>query len=212
MLGRLYLTMDFSIPINSDLCKAYMDRFTPDYLSVTVIRAHLGDSYNTDFVYEWRGQAQSYSVSTDWFTIQTVSTLQAKILGVTSTVFYQYGCNNLVYDSICKANKAAHTVSATVTRIDNVDIRVNSMVYPDGELALGIMQVDRTLEERSIVSNVSGRLVVSYPFLDIKVGDTVKLIQGCDNKMVTCVGRFNNVTNFTGFRFIPTDNPMGGRS
>lgn len=204
-------TMDFSMPADCVLAEHYMDRYTPDYLHIKVMRAHEGDAVNTDFSIEWQGQASAYSVSDNWFTVQTVSILQAKILGACSTAYYQYACNHIVYDELCKASKAAHTVSVTVTHIDNVVITVNTAGYPSGELQLGTMRLDRTEEERSIVSNVGRVITVSYPFLDLKVGDIVKLVKGCDNRMTTCVSRFDNVRNFGGFRFIPVDNPMGGR-
>lgn len=203
-------TMDFSIPADGPLAAAYMNRYTPDYLNIKVMRAHLGDSFNTDFTVEWQGQAATYSVEGDWFVISTTSILQSKILGATSTIYYQYACNNLVYDERCKADAAAHTVGAAVVKSDNVTITLNTSGYPNGELALGTLRVTRTGEERSIVSNTGTKLVVSYPFLDIVPGDAVTLVQGCNNTMATCVNRFNNVENFTGFRFIPIDNPMGG--
>lgn len=201
-------TMDFNIPSDHPLCKAYVGRYTPDFLDITTYRAHYGEDLSTQYTTEWQGQAVGYSVKDNWFTIQTVSILQSKILGVTSTVYYQYSCNNRVYDSVCKAVRAAHQTTATVVLVDNIIVDVSATGYPDGDLALGTMKLDRTSEERSIVSNVGARLTISYPFMDLIPGDTVTLTQGCDNKMSTCVNRFNNVLNFTGFRFIPTSNPM----
>jgi len=201
-------TMDFNIPATHVLCSAYAGRYTPDYLTVNAYRAHYGDDLSTEYTTEWQGSAVGFDVRDDWFIIQTVSVIQAKILGVTSTVYYQYSCNNRIYDSVCKAVKSEHQVTATVTFVDNVTIKVDAQSYPNGDLELGTLLLNRSNEERSIVSNIDGTITVAYPFLDIVVGDVVTLTQGCDNKMSTCVNRFDNILNFTGFRFIPEDDPM----
>lgn len=201
-------TMDFNIPASHPLTNAYAGRYTPDYLNVTVYRAHYGDDLSSEYKTEWQGQAVGYGVNDNWFVIQTVSILQSKILGSTSTIYYQYSCNNRVYDSVCKAVAADHQTLTSVTLVDNVVIDVTSQGFANGQLELGTMTLDRTGEQRSIVSNVDSRITVAYPFLDIVVGDNVTLTQGCDNKMTTCVNRFNNILNFTGFRFIPENNPM----
>jgi hypothetical protein len=201
-------TMDFNLPASHTLCQAYAGRYTPDYLVVNAYRSHYGEDLSTEYTIEWQGGAVGYLVKDEWFTIQTVSLIQSKILGVTSTIYYQYGCNNRVYDSVCQAVKADHQVSTTVVRLDNVLVRVQAQTYANDELTLGTIKLDRTGEERSIVSNTDNVLTISYPFLDLVPGDVVTLTQGCDNKMTTCVNRFNNVQHFTGCRHIPVENPM----
>lgn len=40
------------------------------------------------------------------------------------------------------------------------------------------------------------------------VGESVYLSSGCDKKNSTCAEKFNNISNFGGFPYMPTDNPF----
>lgn len=46
-------------------------------------------------------------------------------------------------------------------------------------------------------------LLVPMPYA-VEVGDTVTLTFGCDKLGATCLGTFNNIVNFRGFNFMPT--------
>lgn len=198
-------TVDFMLPLKNTLAKAYQGTVLPDYLTVRVYRGHVGE---TEFQTEWYGEATGYQISQGKFVIKTQSVLQAKILGVAATVYVQYACNNRVYDDRCKLLKASFTQPTEVTLVDNTKITVEDQGYSNNELELGTMLNERTGEERTIKSNVNNLIQVTYPFLDLIVGDSVKLILGCDNRMQTCIDRFDNVANFTGFRYLPLTNPF----
>lgn len=202
-------TMDFTFPLNSVIANDYAGKNVPDYLTVLVYRAHIGDDLSTQFKIEWRGETTNYSIQNNKFVVKTRSIMQAKILGANKTVYYQLACNNRVYDDRCKAIKAEFTVATTVTALDNIRVTVGSSgSFGNGELSLGTMVNTRTGEERSIYNNTDGLIEVTYAFNDIVIGDEVLLILGCDNRMSTCVNRFDNVVNFTGFRYIPAKNPF----
>lgn len=67
-----------------------------------------------------------------------------------------------------------------------------------------------------IESNVGTVLKLRFTMpLDIQVGDTFDLTQGCDKLIQTCLDKFDNVINFGGFPTIPgldklTRGPTGG--
>lgn len=198
-------TVDFQLPLLSDIAQAYLGSVLPDYLTVRVYRGHVGE---TDFVTEWYGESVKYSIVSGKFVIKTQSVLQAKVLGQATTVYTQYGCNNKVYDARCKALKSAFTQSTEVVKVDNYNITVLNQGYDNDELQLGTMISDRTGEERTIQGNTNQLISITYPFFDIVKGDTVKLVLGCDNRMATCRDRFDNVANYTGFRYMPLVNPF----
>ena len=202
-------TMDFTFPLNSAIANDHAGRNVPDYLTAFVYRAHVGDDLSTEFKIEWRGETTNYAIQNNKFTIKTRSIMQAKILGANKTVYYQLACNNRVYDDRCKAVKASFTVATTITAVDNIRVTVGSSgSIGNGELSLGTMVNTRTGEERSVYNNTDNLIEITYAFLDAEIGDEVLLILGCDNRMSTCVDRFDNVANFTGFRYIPAKNPF----
>lgn len=200
-------TMDFNIPVGSPLAQAYLGRNVPEYLTTRVYRAHWGDDLETEFAVEWRGEATGYSYSDEGaLVVSTQSIIQSRVQGMGATVYYQLSCNHRVYDARCKADPAEFTHVTTVTGIDNIRIRVASQGYANGLLQLGRMVNPATDEERSIFANENDEIQVTYPFLNLKVGDTVHLILGCNNTMGTCFERFDNVVNYGGFRYVPLQN------
>lgn len=203
-------TMDFSVPFDAEISKLYGGVNTPASLTVEVFRCHEGLDPDTQAVREWWGEAVNFNIKRLRFTIQTRSILQAQALTEIDGVYYQFGCNNRVYDARCQANPADFRTSSTVTRIDGAKITVADDGRADNELQLGTIENTRTGEVRSISGNVANLVTMVYPFVDVLVGDTVQLTLGCDNRMTTCINRFNNIEHYTGFRYIPLNNPYEG--
>lgn len=208
-------TMDIILPFQNALALKYTQAALPDYCSVTVYRAHYGDDLSSEFNVEWRGETTGTKIKDNKFILETQSVMLSLLVGEARSVVYQYSCNNRVYDSVCGLNAASFSTSATVTRVNLNRITVNDDGNADNELVLGKITLGRTGEVRAIVSNTDvdsggSEIEIQYPFDDIAIGDTVTLTLGCDNRRNTCVTRFNNILNFTGFPYIPTENPLQG--
>jgi len=203
------MTMDFRLPADSELAKLYCYKTTPDQILVEVRRAHRGDDWNTEFEMEWKGYGLGTSVSGHLAVIQTGSVLQSKLRGNVASIYYQRMCNHILFDERCKMNKEDWTLTATVAKVQNQLITVNDDGTGNDQLKAGEIKVPRTGETRSIYANANNIISISYPFVDIQVGDTVELTFGCDHKRLgDCKLRFNNVTNYGGFDFIPVVNPF----
>lgn len=66
--------------------------------------------------------------------------------------------------------------------------------------------VDATIKT---VSN--GALILAYPLPNAPAtGDTFVAAYGCDRTMSTCQSRFNNLSQFRGFPFVPPPQIMTG--
>lgn len=203
------ITMDFIIPANDPLATLFCLNVSPDELIVEVRSVQRGTDYNTDYRVEWIGYSLDTSISDDYATIKTGSLLQTKLKGNLATVYYQRSCNHDLYDTRCKVDPAAFTFVATITKIEAQLITVDSDGTADGELLGGTIVNTRTGEERGIYTNFGNIVTISYPFIDVEVGDEVNLIMGCDhNRLGHCKLRFNNVVNYGGHDFIPTTNPF----
>lgn len=199
-------SMDFVIPMDDPLAIAYRKRSLPEYCTTRVYRAHYGDDLSTEFSVEWRGEATGYSYTPGGLVIETQSILQAKVQGSQNTIYTQLSCNHRVYDERCSLVKANFTEARAVTKVDDIKITVASLPFGTADLQLGEIRNQRTGETRTIFSVTGTVITVTYPFVDILVGDTVDLTKGCNNLMSTCIDRFDNVINFLGFRYIPLDN------
>ncbi len=208
-------TIDVHLPFSNALATLYAQANLPDYLTVTIYRAHYGDDLSTEFNIEWVGSSDGYEINDNEFIIKTKSVLQALLQGEMRSIKYQAACNNRVYDAVCGLNESLFTYNATVTRVNLTQVTVDDDQVADNGLVLGKMTLARTGEVRQIITNTDvdsggSRIKVAYPFQDLVVGDTVQLTLGCDNTRDTCVTRFNNLDQFTGFPYIPIKNPFGG--
>lgn len=202
-------TVDITLPVTSDLAVLYCFLRSPKELSLVIKRAHRGDDYATDFKVEWRGQGLDSEVRDNWATIKTGSLIQSSLNGSVASISYQRICNHILYDARCKVVKADFTLTATVTKVQSQTITVDNDQAGDNGLKAGEMVVVRTGESRPIYDNISDVIRVGYSFVDIKVGDTVQLIHGCDHlRLGDCKNKFDNVVNYGGFDHIPTVNPF----
>lgn len=203
------VTVDFNVPITSDIAKACAFLDTPKDLTVTVYRVNEGDDYATEYTIEHTGEFAGASTSELWATIKTGSILQTKLNGQASSVYYQRVCNHLLYDERCKMVRADWTVTATVVKIQAQKITVDDDGGINNYLRGGEILNTRTGEKRAIIGNTDNAILAGLKFIDIVIGDTVELSRGCNHlRLGDCKNVFNNVTNYGGFDFIPDKNPF----
>lgn len=201
-------TVDVLVPFDSDVAINHGYLITPDYLDVTIYRAHRGSDLSTDFRTIWQARAQAFSINGLMLSIKTQNVLATSISGQLLNVYYQTLCNHRLYDDRCKVNKAAHTTTSEVAILGSSSITVLNDGVDDHALKAGEARNVRTGERRLIMDNLVNVITIAYPFTDILVGDTVALSKGCQHDVLACLA-FNNTDNYGGFRFIPRNNPLG---
>ena len=119
---------------------------------------------------------------------------------------YQASCMNLVYDTICQANKSSVTVTGSAT--SGTVSTVSSSVYlSDGYFDLGVLTFTSGLNSgiKRTVKKFAGSVFtfsLPLPFAPSS-GDTFSVFPGCDNTMATCSSKFGNLIHFRGMPFIP---------
>ena len=135
---------------------------------------------------------------------------------------YQYGCPHLLYGQgvgRCNANKAAATISRTVSALFSNAIELpdswesspaRKLKYANGMIEwTGAGQTER----RTILDVQSDNLLLlSGPVRNLIVGATVNISLGCNHKMDDCASIHNNIVNFGGQPYIPLKNPVGIRN
>lgn len=119
---------------------------------------------------------------------------------------YQPSCVHAVYDTGCMASKAY--VSKTVATSSTKQLIYSSRIsQANGWFNEGIIEftsganagVKRTIKTHY---NNTLTLVLSLPNMP-QIGDSFTLLAGCDRTMGTCRTKFNNITNFRGYPYIP---------
>jgi len=128
---------------------------------------------------------------------------------------YQLTCSVALYGSRCGASKVAAKTATTVSAING-----NRVTLPVGWLGArtafdyigGLLEWDTPdgRELRTILRVETLRtLVLTGATRGLVVGGAVDVFLGCAHTVAACEGLHNNIVNYRGQPFIPTDNPVG---
>jgi len=120
---------------------------------------------------------------------------------------YQTFCNNILFDKRCGLARYEFEVKTSV--IMNSDGSLTASAFsekPDGWFTGGFVSYE---DEYRLITNHSGDTIyLQAPFNTDITGKIVRAYPGCDGSPSTCKNKFNNLDNFTGFPYIPSDNPV----
>lgn len=138
---------------------------------------------------------------------------------------YMYSCPHTLYGPQCRANKAAATLAATVESITGSRVTL-PVGWDTPERAPkylgGVAEWDGDAGPvvRGIVGLTDNRTFqLSGSTEELSVGQSIRLSLGCSHNfeivggqpVSDCQDLHNNIHNFGGHPFIPTDNPIGTR-
>ncbi len=121
---------------------------------------------------------------------------------------YQASCLHTLYDTGCTANKAALTVSGSVTGNNGTGQWMQSgLSTAAGWFDQGVITFTTGFnagQRRTVKAYASGQFWFALPLPHVPtVGDAFTVYPGCDKTQVTCQGKFNNLPRFRGFPYIP---------
>jgi len=205
------LDLQISMPVSTPLIQLYAFDISPPSLIMTLYRYHIGTAAATDWIVLWKGKVTSFTISGQLALLRVPSVFTSFLGGAIPNRYYQAQCNHILYDSRCKVVRASFKTTTTVASIvDRNTIVVVNDGFADGFLSAGDFINNRTGERRTIVNNIFNTVSIVFPFHDVLVGDSVELSAGCPHSALACKNKFNNILNYGGFPYIPTDNPFKG--
>ena len=126
--------------------------------------------------------------------------------------YYQSPCNNTLGDARCGVNVPAFAEIGSITYVENASIFAVNNYAPAGFFTYGRMTMTSGLcnTETRPIAFAGGpapggqEFVLQIPFSRAPaVGDTFLAYPGCDKTKFTCQTKYNNLSNFTGYPFIP---------
>lgn len=204
------LTLELSIPFDTQVALDYAFAQTPPKLELEVYRNQQDDPENDAWSLYWKGLVRGFTVSDRTCTVKVPSIFSLALQGEIPNVYYQSPCNHVLYSIRCGASRAAHRFERDIVSVGGVNITIDGTPPAIGVLAAGEIVNLRNGERRLILTNDGPAIGIGYPFVDLQEGDTVELVKGCDHSLPTCRDKFANIINFGGFHYIPTDNPFEG--
>jgi len=186
-------------------------------VSLTILQGQLGDPDN-QFVAVWVGRIISVAFEG----------IEAKLSGEPITTTwrrsglrrnYQYMCPHVLYGPVCKASKAAATVSVGIHAVLGRKVTLSAEIADAAKYASGILEWTTpggSVEVRTVltVQVEAGRTVFNLTGLAVGLepGAVASAIRGCRHTLVACQDDHNNAVNFGGHPWIPTKNPIGNSS
>lgn len=118
-------------------------------------------------------------------------------------------CNHALFDSGCTLSAGLYAQVGSVSSGTQTVINT-SLTQADGYFALGYVTFTSGVNNgltRMIKSstNSGGALTLMYPLpVPCNPGDAFKAYPGCDKSQNTCTTKFNNLTHFRGYPYVPT--------
>lgn len=216
-------TMEITLARGTEL-DGMFSAFPPSQIiNAFIFKGHLGDTPSTTtYLTEWSGQVRGVNYDEGDELRLTVEPISTSMQRPGLRRNYQLGCPHALYGDECKANKAAVTVSRTVTSVTGSTNTIgigSSVTTPQGATAFanGIAQWTRPggiVETASIISMAANGLSfrLSGPMRGLSVGTVILLSPGCDRGMTHCKSIHNNIRNYGGQPNIPLQNPISSTS
>jgi uncharacterized phage protein (TIGR02218 family) len=124
---------------------------------------------------------------------------------------YQASCNHILYGPDCGVRSGDYQLTGSVVSVEGNLIVVGAAgSKPDGWFTNGLCERPETADYRMITAHTADQLVLTIPFEDLGLGETLLLYAGCDRTVATCKAKFDNLVNYGGFPMIPARNPYAG--
>ena len=121
---------------------------------------------------------------------------------------YQASCLHTVYDAGCAVNKAALSLMGTVTGTNGTgqwlqSNRTEAASWFD-QGVISFQSGQNAGVQRTVKAYANGQFWFALPLpKPPQVGDNFTVFPGCDKTKATCQAKFNNLSRFRGFPFVP---------
>ncbi|WP_020160509.1 phage BR0599 family protein [Methylobacter marinus] len=206
-------SVTITLPRNNTLAHTYIAFPAAENTSVTIYGKHRSD---TETVVLWIGRvknAEFKSAAVDLL-CESIMTAQ-KAQGLRRT--FGAPCSHALYDQTplsCNVVKELYKVAGTVQSVSG-----NSVVCPafagqdDGYWVGGLLEfitAGGVVEKRMMTAHAGDTVTLLSPIESLAAGVSISVYPGCDHSPAMCDGRFNNLPNYGGFPYMPTNSPFGG--
>jgi hypothetical protein len=123
--------------------------------------------------------------------------------------YFQRMCNHVLFGEGCGLNKEDFEESVTVSAYDRIQRTVMVNAAQSGDYyGGGYIIEDSTGTQIGIASSTGGVLKLNSWIPELEGTPDLTLYPGCDHTTGHCgAGKFNNLSNFGGFPYIPLKNP-----
>lgn len=179
---------------------------TPGNVKLFVWRTSKDDVSQYERVFNGTVLGAEFQQSELVFTCEPLAALTSRTI---CRYTYQTVCNHNVYKGKCRLDVDDHSYFTKVIKIgtDGITLTIESRNgYAKGILTTGYIQSTGRHAAMIMQDDGSTTLKMLSPIENLKAGDTIRVVKGCDRSSKTCKEKFNNFDNFFGFEHVPTRN------
>lgn len=178
-----------------------------DAIALIVRRVHRGD---TEVAAIWVGKVTNCEWTSGVRATLECQSARSSLRRAGLRRMYQRSCPHVLYGPKCGVSQAAHSITTTVTAISGASVTVAALLdrpYPGGWLE---WTRPSGLVDRRFISKRTGlQLQLSLSIFGLAVGQSVKVLPGCDHTTGMCEDTYANLDRHGGFPLIPKKNPFG---
>ena len=215
-------SLDIEVPFDSPLTELFRTEVPDHVVGLRIFRGHYGDVadgvLSPDNVRQiWGGRILNFEVDRDYVVTLSCMPLGSGMKRAGLRRPYCLGCPHVHYGPQCRADRAAFTVSAEVTAAGGNTVTLAegwAGAFPPGKFARGVASFAGQFGTvRRTILRVSGNtLTLAGGVGQLEAGATLLASLGCNHTTDDCKDVFDNILNFGGFPWIPTENPTSSKS
>lgn len=215
-------TLELIVAFDSPLTELFRTAVPDNVITLRIMRAHYGDV--ADGVLDpaqtrqiWGGRILNFGVDADYQVTLSCEPFGTSIRRTGLRRPYSLGCPHALGGAACKVNLSAFTVATTASAV-----AANTVTLPGGwngalpaaKFVRGVLTFAGPFGQvkRTILSVSGNTLTVAGSLAALAVGAAVSARLGCNHTTDDCRTVFNNINNYGGIPWIPTENPVGGKA
>lgn len=191
------VSMPVTVSKDNAVAKLFQGAPPDNPVLLQVFRLHDQDHSAFDKIFVGEVIQANFKDSSCELTVKIENWLSKKL----PNVMRQFSCNNVIFDSKCRLNKADYAVQIYIDRVDGLTVTSSQLAeFAENYFAGGQFYFNDNV--RLIDSSKDDKLILRYPFPSTPM-NYVTVVPGCDQLFRTCALRYHNTLNFSGCPYVP---------
>lgn len=199
------VTCQITAPLEEKLVK-YLSNYPTTPVKVKIYRG-LVSNFDSQNILIFEGNVKTVQLEGIYAVAECVS-LGSILEATWPKDIHSSFCQNTLYDTKCGLDANEFAISFLVGDITSTGAIISPTIGTSGPLFTHGYVVCNN-QFRWITSGQNNQLNLHVPFdSSVHKGVLVTAYQGCSKSAIDCKNKFNNLANFYGCPYIPSDNPV----
>lgn len=198
-----------TVPATTALVRRYINVVPGQVGTLTILRLHRTDvDDETSLVFKGLVRSVGFSLNGLQATIN-VAPINGSLSRTIPRFVYSGPCNNVLFDAGCKVNSNDFRYEGDVLTVSGSTLSIDGLSSgsrPNGWASGGFAVSPSGVDYRLILTHTGDSITLLLPFEGVGVGSSVEVFAGCGHDIQTCKDKFDNVINYGGFHWVPTEN------